>query len=105
MSRIDRSDDKDNKMLGAIIAIVAGLSIRRLWPAGLLFLILWPAVAVGIMLPIVARNRAALGETLDLNPLTLSISYAQTALIAGIIFFVTYGIRQVVSRRSRPESV
>jgi hypothetical protein len=91
-------------MLGALVAAIAGLSIRRLWPGGVAFLLVWPAIAIASMLPIVAHNRAELGEKLDLSATSLGQSYLQTAVVAAVIFFVFFGGRKVWGRFNAPKS-
>lgn len=85
-------------MLGLLIVAIAGLSIRKLWPGGVIFLVAWPAVSLAIMLPVVSKNRAMFGETLDLSPASLGIAYLQSAALTAIVFFIFFGIRRIWNR-------
>ena len=85
-------------MLGLLIVAIAGLSIKKLWPGGVIFLFAWPAVSLAVMLPVVSSNRALLGESVDLSPASLGLAYIQSTAMTAFVFFIFFGIRRVWNR-------
>jgi hypothetical protein len=90
-------------MIGAIGALIAGAVISRLWPWGLLFLILFPALLVGITLPTLPRTMASLGQSVTITPGYVALYYLQSLAITAVFFFIAFGIQKWVTRDKTPE--
>ena len=86
-------------MLGAIVAVLAGWSIKRLWPHGVLFLLLWPAFAVVVQMPSKKEALERLGEHLELTPTVYLKAYFLTALVSGLFFFAAFGVKKLAKRQ------
>jgi len=86
-------------MLGLIVVVFAGCMINKLWKGGVLFMVIWPVVAMAIQIPMTAQSRATFGETLEITPAFLFLSYLQTLVLTAIIFMAAYGIRRLFKRR------
>ncbi|MEO7634673.1 MAG: hypothetical protein ABIS38_03370 [Sphingomicrobium sp.] len=91
-------------MIGAIGALIAGAVIWRLWPHGVLFLLLWPAALVAISLPTLSQTMADLGRPADVTPGYVILYYLQSLAITAVCFFIAFGIRKLVTRDRSPES-
>jgi hypothetical protein len=85
-------------MIGAIGALIAGAMIWRLWPFGVLFVIAWPALLVGISLPTLSDTMANLGRPVEITPSYIALFYLQSVAITAVCFFLAFGIRKWVTR-------
>jgi hypothetical protein len=90
-------------MIGAIGALIAGAVIWRLWPHGVLFVLLWPALLVGINLPTLSDTMANLGRPVEITPGFVALYYLQSVVITAVCFFIAFGIRTWVTRDRNPE--
>jgi hypothetical protein len=90
-------------MIGAIGALIAGAVIWKLWPHGVLFILLWPALLVGINLPTLSDTMANLGRPTEITPGFVVLFYLQTVIITAVCFFIAFGIRTWVTRDRSPE--
>src|SRR5689334_4629838 len=91
-------------MIGAIGALIAGAVIWRLWPYGVLFILLWPALLVGINLPTLSATMANLGRPTEITPSFVALFYLQSVNITAVCFFIAFGIRAWVTRDRSAES-
>jgi hypothetical protein len=90
-------------MIGAIGALIAGAVIWRLWPHGVLFVLLWPALLVGMSLPTLSDTMAKLGRPTDITPGYVILYYLQSVAITALCFLIAFGIRKWVTRDRSPE--
>jgi hypothetical protein len=76
-------------MLGLILVIAAGVYIKRLWPYGVMFLLIVPAIAVVWKTVGVNRTHSAFGEPLVNQTVPeWGISYLSTAALCALVFFI-----------------
>jgi hypothetical protein len=90
-------------MIGAIGALIAGAVIWRLWPFGVLFILGWPVLLVGISLPTLSDTMANLGRSAEITPAYVALYYVQSVIITAVCFFIAFGIRTWVTRDRNPE--
>jgi hypothetical protein len=89
-------------MIAAIGSLIAGAVITRLWPWGVLFLLLFPAVLVGITLPTLPQTLARLGQSVEVTPTYVVLYYVQSVAMAAVFFFMAFGIQKWVTRDRTP---
>ena len=92
-------------MIGAVIIFIAGWTIRRIWPTGVLFLTVFAAISVGLGLITRNQGREALGEPpIPLTFEVIGFGYASTLAIHTFIFLVAFGLSKLLSKkRSEPK--
>ena len=91
-------------MIAAIGALIAGAVISQLWPRGVLFLILFPVLLVGISLPTLPQTMARLGQPTDVTPTLVVFYYLQNVAITALFFFIAFGIQKWMTRDRASES-
>lgn len=85
-------------MLGALIIFIVGWNIRKLWPAGILFLLIFAAASVAYGLVMRSNNLELLGESASYDVSTVSAAYGLTLLTHSIIFMFAFALSKVFSR-------
>jgi|GEM_PF-2818584 len=86
-------------MLGLLVVIGAAFSVRRLWPGGIVFLLIWPLIAVPIQMLMRARARASFGETVDWSIQSLVLNYAASAAASAVVFLIAFAVRGFIQNR------
>jgi hypothetical protein len=90
-------------MIAAIGSLIAGAVITRVWPWGVMFLLLFPAVLVGITLPTLPQTLARLGQPVAVTPAYIVLYYLQSVAMAAVFFFIAFAIQKWVTRDRTPK--
>lgn len=88
-------------MLMLIIVIGAACLIDRIWPTGIVFLVIYACVATPVGMAIKASSIARFGETVDWSAASIATNMATTFAMAAVIFLITFGIRRMTSKGTR----
>jgi hypothetical protein len=80
-------------MLGLILAVLVGIWAKRLWPSGVIFLLVISAASLGLKVAFSNQTRSGFGEPLiEPTPTQWAASFAATLAIYATIFLVAFFI-------------
>ncbi|MDX1704362.1 MAG: hypothetical protein R3235_08745, partial [Altererythrobacter ishigakiensis] len=88
-------------MIGAVIIFIVGWTVRRLWPTGIAFLAIFPAVSVAFGILMRGTEPDLLGRTLQLDAVSLLGAYIGTLAIQSVVFFLAFGLSKIFSKKRK----
>lgn len=87
-------------MLGLFVVLFAAFFVKRMWPGGAIFLVVFSGLSLAFTIITTAPNRARFGESVDLSFGAIAVGYLVNLLINTLFFVGAYVARRWFERRA-----
>lgn len=86
-----------------LVVLLAGITIKKMWPTGVFFLVLFTAGSnfLNVVLPYLDNPQL---DPMDTSISGITILYLKTLAIYSCAFFLTFGLKQLFSKKESSKS-